>query len=432
MKWIFCFLFCCAFASYEEFYKKAKEFEENNSWDEALYWYLEAFQENSLKGEPLKRIAMHYRLQGANDLAYLFAKFGTRLVGSEHLFEEELSIVAYYTPFKKDGYQAAGNLILRKHFPYYVRDQTYRNLLFYVEPLEAEYLALPFDPPPSWNPMNPSILKTKEGYKVICRVVNYTQKGAKDFKTKDPSGIFRSRNFILEYDQNFSLTSSQEIIETKERIRTCSPLVQGLEDCRMIEWKKKVMFTCTTTDTNPTGNLQISLCNLGDGQIESLIPLIGPDLNRCEKNWLPFIHEEKPLFIYSYDPFVIYTLNGKTGELKTFLKKEPKNNDFSSFRGSAGPIPFDQGYLILIHEIAYLQEWERVYLHRFLYLNADFEITKATLPFIFRQQGVEFCTGMCWNHAENKILLGLGIEDSEAWICSIDKSRLFSLLKNLP
>ena len=51
----------------------------------------------------------------------------------QYLFDEELSIVAYYTPFKEDGYVAASHLVLKKGVPTFIRDQAYRNLLFYIE-----------------------------------------------------------------------------------------------------------------------------------------------------------------------------------------------------------------------------------------------------------------------------------------------------------
>ena len=105
--------------------------------------------------------------------------------------------------------------------PWYVKDQTARNLLFYVENLNnARFQAIDpafplieegFDE--RYHPMNPSIQKTEQGYKVICRSVNYTQMGAKIFNTIDSAGVFRTKNFLIHYDRDFTLLSQQEIIE---------------------------------------------------------------------------------------------------------------------------------------------------------------------------------------------------------------------------
>ena len=423
-------------------------YERLEQWDDALYWYLEAYQMMPNRGEPLVRISTHYRMLGYNDLAYIFAKFGSQFPLSKgqtsfdsyfvepYRFEEELSIVAYYTQFKQDGYLAASNLVLKKNVPYSIREQTYRNLVFYAEPLpNASYQAIEMDLPLvkegiRYHPMNPSILKTENGYTAICRVVNYTQKGARDFQSYDPKGIFRSRNFILQYDRLFNLLSQKELLDRSNCQRFGSPMVQGFEDCRIFEFCKAPWLTCTTTDTNPTGNFQISLCKLGDG-IEHIIPLKGPDPYRCEKNWLPFVSNEKFHVIYQYDPFMIYTPDPETGDSKCSYSYQPKN-DFSSFRGSAGPISLDNGYLILVHEVAFLLDGQRVYMHRFLFLNRDWVVERISKPFIFKHTGVEYCCSMSFDHSGEKIILPIGIEDKEAFFCSVGISTIRAMLYPLP
>ncbi len=454
--WLFC-IFCCSAAAFDTStsylekieknddpeecwlarYQLAEMYEETLRWDEAMYWYLEAFQFDSSREEPLQKIATHYRLKGDNDLAYLFAQYGSRLSFKSPHFEEELSIVSFYTPFKESGYHAASNLLLRKNIPYSIRDQTYKNLLFYIEPLpNTAFQRIDFAIPDQWRAMNPSIVKTENGYAAICRVVNYVQKGAKHFQTNDPDGIFRSRNFILKYDVDFHLVSEQEIADPS-RIQYSTPSVQGLEDCRLFQWKNSLWFSCTTTDTNPTGSYQISLCKLAGNcfgstaLVDSLLPLEGPDPYRCEKNWLPFIHGDHLFLIYSYDPFMIYTPDLQTGASLFAFSYAPKY-DFSSFRGSAAPIPFEDGFLALIHEVVFLPNGERVYLHRFLFLDCNFEVNKISKPFIFKEQGVEFCNGMCWDHSGKKIILAIGIEDREAWFCAIKSDAIEPMLSFLP
>jgi tetratricopeptide (TPR) repeat protein len=424
-------------------------YEQLEKWDEALYWYLEAFQTDPSRAEPLLNISTHYRLHARNDLAYIFAKFGSLIPPyknpvyfsthplENYQFDEELSIVSYYTQFKEDGFSAANNLLLKRNVPQWIRDQTYRNLLYYIEPLKnAHYQSIDIDLPYirdgiRLNPMNPSILKTPDGFSVICRAVNYTQTGAKHFQTYDENGIYRSRNYLLQYDPEFCLFSQKEIIEELPRERIGSPIVQGLEDCRLFAFDGGTWFTCTTTDTNPTGSYQISLCKLGEGQdflpVESLVPLQGPDPYRCEKNWLPFVQDGNFYTVYSYDPFIIYAPDPETGDCECVHRYEPEK-DLSPFRGSGGPIPFDDGYLILVHEVTYHLDWERVYLHRFLFLNKDFVVIKTSKPFIFKHKGVEYCCSMTLDHTGTKLIMPIGIEDREAHLCIIDCNTVRSLL----
>lgn len=431
-------------------------YEQLGNWEKALHAYLETYQSNTDRAEPLWKIAFYYRKKGQSDLAYIFAKHGSRIPHSnDHLFfpleplqnysfDEELSISSFYTRFKGEGFLAADALILNKSAPHYLKLNTFQNLLFYVKnlpnatflPIDVKLPQIVDDLPDLYNPMNPSIQKTPTGYKVICRSVNYTQEGAKSFHTVDYDGIFRTRNFLLEYSPDFQVLSQQEILEDlpRERIRTFS--IEGLDDCRIFEYNDSSWFACTTGDTNPCGNFQISLCKLEDRSpyediyVEKLLPLQGPDPYRCEKNWLPFVHRDQLHLVYSCSPFTIYQPDLETGECTTVLSYEPEY-DFSSFRGSAAPIPFDDGYLMLVHEVTLFQNQGRCYFHRFLYLDQNFRVKKLSLPFTFKHQGIEYCCGMTLDHSNTQLILPIGIEDREAHLCFVDLNTVRSLLRPL-
>lgn len=432
-------------------------YEEMGHWSHALHWYLDAFHYNPNRSESLLKIATYYRLRGQNDVACIFAKYGSLIPYSndqllfdippqtDYRFDEELSIAAYYTHFKEDGYAAASDLLLRRNVPWYIKDQTARNLLFYAENLKnVHYRAISLEFPliaagfdERYHPMNPSIQKTESGYKVICRAVNYTQMGAKIFNTIDPKGVYRTRNFLAHYDRDFNLLSQQEIIEDlpRERLRSCN--VEGLEDCRIFSFKDQSWFTCTTSDTNPTGERQISLCKLSGTDyedfidIDALIPLQGPDPYRCEKNWLPFIKDGIPHVVYSCDPFIIFQLDAETGDCNTAVRYEP-SHDLSRFRGSAAPIEFDEGYLMMVHEVVQMHDYSRCYLHRFVYLDKNFIVKTVSRPFTFQHFGIEFCCSMTIDHSGTQLVMAVGVEDREAYIGFVDLSTVRTSLNPLP
>ena len=432
-------------------------YEDMGIWTNALYWYLEAYQFEPDRAEPIRKIATHYRMQGQNDLAYIFAKHGLRVPYNEtqnlfppsplldYQFDEEISIAAYYTRYRDEGYAASSDLLLRKDTPDHIREQGYRNILFYAQNIKARSQSIRIPLPPinpdstqCYYPMNPSIQKTEEGYKVICRAVNYTQVGAKHFETIDAEGIFRTKNFLLHYDRSFKLLSQREIVENLPREKFHAFIVQGLEDCRIIDWKGGSGFFCTTFDSNPSGAIQVSFCKFpaedapyGPIEVEQLTPLKGPNPNRHEKNWLPFLKDGAIHLIYSSDPFIIYKPDLETGECTTVLEYVPEH-DFSRFRGSAAPVPFDEGYLMLIHEVVQLPDYTRNYLHRFVYLDQDFVVKKTSKPFTFSHNGVEFCISMTIDHAEKHLILPVGIEDHEALLYFVDLNEVRSMLTPLP
>ena len=90
-------------------------YEEMNFWDQALQWYLDAYQTLPERAEPLQKIAAHYRYSGQCNLSYLFAKRASLIpyprehrLFVEHpvydyLLDEDLSVAAYYTPYKEEG-----------------------------------------------------------------------------------------------------------------------------------------------------------------------------------------------------------------------------------------------------------------------------------------------------------------------------------------
>lgn len=131
-----------------------------NDWDQALHWYLDAYQYNPDRAEPLCAIANYYRLKGDKQLAYIFAKQGSQIpypkdqslfifdAVYDYMFDEELSIVADATRFKEEGYAAANRLLLKKNVPQAIKEQTLRNMQFYVENVKStEFVPFNFQLP---------------------------------------------------------------------------------------------------------------------------------------------------------------------------------------------------------------------------------------------------------------------------------------------
>lgn len=429
-------------------------FEDMGYWDQALHWYLDAYQYAPNRAEPLYKIARYYRLNGQQELSYVFTKMGLAIPypGDQLLFvsypvydyqfDEELSIIAFYTRFKEEGYAAANRLILKKNVPDYVKERARQNLLFYLQgfnsvsfrPIKIDLPLIREGYPERYRPMNPSIQRTEDGYDVICRTNNWSQEGGQNYRSRDPlDGTIRTRNFLLKYDRNFKLLSQHEIIEELPREKKPVTVI-GLEDCRLVNWNNAHWFTCTTYDV-PKKNVSESLCKLADQPangtyaVEKFIPLQGPDPNRCEKNWLPFVKDNALHVIYLYEPFIVYKLNPENGACDLVIKHDT-SHDFARFRGAAGPIEWNDGYLVLTHEV--IQTDHRHYVHRFLYLDKDFEVKKISRPFNFRNQDIEYCGGMTIDHSGTKCIMTVGIDDKEAYLCTVDLKTIAAMLELLP
>lgn len=432
-----------------------ESYEEMENWDQALHWYLDAYQTNPERAEPLQKIASYYRKEGQSHLAYLFAKQGLRIPFPEnqklfvshpvydYQFDEELSIAAYYTPYREEGFEAAHRLILNRNVPAAIKSQTYRNILFYVQNIKNTGIKpIEFQLPPLYPgsteyfyPTNATIQKTKDGYDVICRTVNYAQQGAIGFWSRNPQDkTIRTRNFFLHYDANFTLLSQKEIIEDLPRKKQdWTNRVTGLEDCRLTTLDNNHWLLAATYDTHPT--IGQSLCKLADKEasskfihIEKLFPLKGPDPYRCEKNWLPFVKDQELYVLYSCDPLTIYQVNQENGDCKLAVQNK-SCHDFSHFRGSAAPIEFNGGYLLIVHEVVI--DSQRDYLHRFVYLDKDFKVKKLSKPFTFFHRGVEYSCGMTIDHTGEKCIIMASFEEQKAYFIFVDIDTIHGLLEDL-
>jgi predicted GH43/DUF377 family glycosyl hydrolase len=423
-------------------------------WETALSYYLEASKDRPMYSEPLHRLSVHYRHTGENNLAYQYAKQGSVIPFPEkpsrllcrsiydYQFDEELSVVAYYAGHRNDGFDAVNRILLSRAAPYHVKERAYINVLYYVPTLtHAQYdsiqieLAKLNDGEDTYHAMNPSIMTVDDGYLVLVRTVNFKQTQGRAYRSRDRlDPVIRTKNYLVRYDKNLNLISQTEIVENLPRYRMDPLPTVGMEDCRLFKWNDDLWLTCVVYDTMPTGVPQQALCKLSRDaidnkvEVERLIPLIGPDPNRCEKNWLPFIKDDQLQVIYSCDPFVIYRPDLANGACPEILSYTPKH-DFSSFRGSASPIEFDDGYLILIHQVSFTEQ--RNYLHRFAYLDKDMQVLKLSKPFQFLHQGIEYSCGMTIDHSGSRLIIPIGVEDSNAYLCTLELDQVRSMLEKL-
>lgn len=436
-------------------YRIAQCYEALNEWSPALDYYLQAHQEIPAIADPIERIATYYRLQRKNNLAYAFAKYGATIpypanyadLTSKHIydyrFDEELLIAAYYINHKQEGLIAGDRLINSPDVPEDVKNKNKKNFLFYIQnllrvrlqpisitlPLIREGLDL------HYNPQNSSILKIEDGYLLICRTVNFTQTGGcSKWYMIDPDAKklkFDNKSFLVKCDKDFHILWQKEILDHIP-LTTTSDRVNGLEDFRIFSYNDKTYATTTLfADVCKIALIQFDDQNTENTTpLKSIVVLKGPIPNRHEKNWLPFIKDGEIHTIYSYDPLTIYKINQETGETETVLSEKPPL-DFSHFRGSASPIPFDDGHLIIVHQVI-CKDGSYYYIHRFLYLDKNYHIKKMSLPFTYKHLGVEFCSGMTVDHADKNLVMTISSEESESYFAFVPLDTVRTLLQPIP
>ncbi len=356
----------------------------------------------------------------------------------EHGLDLQLAEAAIGTVHAETGFAASERVALSRLAPDTAIEAARRFAVCYVSPLEGvEYLGLQPAIEEGWRPCNPSLLRTADGYTVICRLVNYEQRRLY-YRSLDGSGVYRTRNVLMHLDRAFNVLDQDEISLDTPPLRDAA--VRGLEDCRLVATSQGLAFTCATVDRHPSGRVHQSICTLADdGRVVTHHPLVGGFDDTVQKNWLPFVTGDGPIrAIHSYDPLTILRFSSAHGQYDIEPPVACPVNG-SRWRGSAGPIGWpgpttsmSDRQLVLVHEAVRRQgsdgQWERVYLHRFVEYDASFHLTRISRPFVFAHKGVEFACGMAAAHGGRDLIVTLGIEDREAHLARIPFWRIDILL----
>ncbi len=304
-----------------------------------------------------------------------------------------------------------------------------------LKKIEVQLPPLENCPEKTYLPCNPCICKIDEGYLVICRTVNYDI----DFKRQpliqpiDLGHSLRTKNILVRYDKDFNKISEAPIVNETDDVKYFHERY-GLEDYRIFNWDKEFWFLSSTYDTGTQGIPKKVLGRLKNietkdkVELDNVITIDYPCTKWGEKNWMPFIRDNKLHAIYSFDPFTVFQIE-KDGIYKVIVKNE-QNFNLSEFRGSAILEGFCEGYLAIVHESEVTPD-KANYFHRFVYLDYNLNIKKISDRFTFTNEDIEFVCGMSLDHSNKKIVIGLGVWDREAYVCLMNIDYVNSLLKRI-
>jgi len=312
------------------------------------------------------------------------------------------------------------------------RGLTARNATYYCAKLAAEE-AVPLaakGAKPKFVSLNPTLAATAQpggGWLCILRTVNFRQRGAVHYEA-DPEfgGLLLTTNYLLRLDAALRVVAEAEIQDPAQVVSEVRHCGQGMEDMRVYVAGAEIhaVFTLVNCrDRHPEARAIGHVKLTEGGKTSEIEELPSPLGARCEKNWLPFEFRGARAFLYSYDPVTVLDHRGRV-----ILQRHCPFN-CSGFRGSAGPVPYEDGFLVVVHSCGFFDEG-RVYYHRFVRYDADFGFVDVSAPFIFDHRGVEFCSGMTPH--ERGFLLGVGIEDREARLLVVSREEIARLWLNFP
>ena len=411
--------------------------------DEAGFLAIEgqAFNFRPQRAEPLHDLALYYRQHDRYEDAMMCCELAShipypardRLFVEDYVYEagiwQEMSIAGFYceSPKRKaKGRLACNVLAVDRQVPEAVRMKARENLVFYarhaVELMPSwRGWRLPWAPPCTGHPTNPSIAVEGGANMLVVRVVNYTTQNGLDFAVPDGLPVL-TRNFLVTLDRDLQPATTREILKPDDLPEPHFSRVLGFEDMRVFNWRGGLWASATTRELTDDGCCQIVLVRL-DTAAGSLIRLsdwrvltpAGP--RRAEKNWMPLVDGDRLAFIYSSDPVRI------VDEFGRMVGESTPDVALDHLRGGSQAISFDGGRLALTHEVSIITG-SRVYLHRFVWYDAARRLSRYSEAFMFNERGLEFAAGLAWHEDGDRLIVSYGAGDSEAWLATVSAADI--------
>lgn len=407
------------------------------------------------RAEALFEAARLCRVRGLHEPAWRLADRGLALPMPEgepaqerwiyeYGLQQEFSIAANFAkdPAVKDrGYAACDWLALNREVPQGVRDLAHSNLQAYL--LSAAALApsfstrrILFQAPPGCHATNPSIARVGDQLVLVLRTVNYEiNHGVPDgdparYLTEQGEPL-RTRNFLLQVSPDLSVSSSEEILAPVDMPAPLWGLKQGFMDLRPVVWGGDLWSVACVRELNAEGWCEMVLARI-EGAVEGQRRLadwrsLHPEGPRShEKNWMPLVGGESLRLLYRCDPTRIIDDRART------LSESTPELQADQFRGGSQLVPFDGGWLGIVHEVKIrLSDSQRFYRHRLIWLDAGFHLLRVSRPFYFHHGVIEFAAGLAWHPDERRIVITYGIDDKEAWIATVESREVREALMSI-
>ncbi len=429
-----------------------------NDWPLALHYYLKSFQASGgVRSEGVLKIVEHYKNTREYHLALLFIEklLKVKYPVDDVLFIDysaytykpynELAIIAYYLNMKHEGLLASQYLLMdrRVETPGHVRSNLYYNMVFYLKQFEFEKMERLEDVmvfqyyKPSSSSFRYSIENSPNDdlniYEGVLRTVNYSINDNGNYLYPPHMDYIHTENY-------WTVLNDNKIVE-QYRIKLSPTMqteykrqyygIQGLEDGRHIKYNGKTYISFTSFEYGKEAKASMVLTRLNDKyQIDKIVSLKYHE-DRIQKNWVPFEYEGKLCFVYSYQPFVILSVDPETGNCEEIVNKQYQYH-LGDLRGSAPPIWIEkhQCYLIMTHEV--IMHGTRKYIHRFLMFDRDWNLLKIGEPFYFKNLFIEFSLSIIYNPKTDKLIIPFSVRDGESFIGTSTFEKIRWLPDSIP
>ncbi len=203
-------------------------------------------------------------------------------------------------------------------------------------------------------------------------------------------------------------------------------VIRGFEDWRLFEHGGHEYAVASMLSANHEGRSQQFLLRLDGDTVVDATPLSRPT-DGHQKNWMPVIGSDPMMFVDRCSPLRLRTFDTRTGECSV-VDPGVVIPIAAPFRGGSQLVPWGDGYLAVVHEVAGDHTGRRTYLHRFVAFDQDCCPTACTDQFWIVRRGVEFCAGLR-AVSPDSLVISFGSDDRSAWLASVAPDDVAAALR---
>jgi len=347
-----------------------------------------------------------------------------------HILQKEVALSAQYLDDKdahQHAYRCCERVILGRYADGDLKNTMLDLQVHYMTALKSSSIVpINITIDPQYTGSSSALVKNDKGFLLNLRGVNYHINKHGGYIIRDPEGIVRTKNYLIDLDENLRIKGEHRELLDHSGVSTYPVRVRGMEDVRLFGDHQ---FFCTRLDVNPRSVPQICYGEYDPitGAVSKILALrTTPDI-QCEKNWMPLVKDGTVHFVHTVFPLRLYKLDTTTGVttlVNTAVNIDPKL-DLGSFRGSGGLIPYKDGWLGSVHQVYH--DNPRKYFHRLVWFNQEFTIMKYSRIFFFDSPNIEFSLSMCLNSTD--LLIPYSFRDNSSRIAVLPLEELDAMLQ---
>ena len=252
------------------------------------------------------------------------------------------------------------------------------------------------------------------------RYVNYLLTPEGRYIIYDEKGYLKTENYLLTLTDDLNTIKHSVQLQNVTNLTRQRDTIQGIEDIRLYEFNGQIRLIGTQREWSQNDENRMIIGDISGSEAIHLEVIEPPTSSWCEKNWIPFILNNKEEFIYKWFPLQIGIIENKRLRIHTELTMPPI---FQRIRGSTIPQIGPDGNIWLV--VHYSDETSpRTYYHMLVILErSTCRLLKTSTTFVFGRIGIEFCIGFClegerirfWysQHDRDPVWLSVGLDTFE-------------------